>query len=180
MSSLLYPELTIFLGGFRITQFFGSNPSIYKQYGFAGHEGLDIVPIGSDWSIYAPEDGKIVRDTDNPRDFSNYGNLMVLLSTDGKRAWWFAHNQENYVSIGQKVKKGDKLSKMGATGNVTGAHSHLGLREAINGVAINTNNGFKGFIDPLPVLEDMKGTMSDQYGNMVWKSTQHDKTVSAL
>ena len=160
---LTYPDLRIFSGGFRVTQFFGSRPTTYRKYGFNGHEGLDVIPLKRDWSIYAPEDGKIVRDTDDPRSFNNYGNLTVLLSTDGRRAWWFAHNVENYVSIGQKIKKGDKIAKTGATGNVTGAHLHLGLREAVGGRAINTNNGYKGFVDPLPFLQKITQSMPGKY-----------------
>jgi len=43
---------------------------------------------------------------------------------------------------------------MGSTGNSTGAHLHLGLRLAdANGNAVNTDNGYKGFVDPLEALE---------------------------
>lgn len=44
---------------------------------------------------------------------------------------------------------------MGSSGNVTGAHSHIGLRFAnSNGNAMNMDNGYKGFVDPLSYILD--------------------------
>lgn len=147
----------IFKNGYKITQNFGERPQYYGQFGLQGHEGLDLIPTDSQWDIYAPEDGVIVRDIDDPRYGGAYGNVIVLLNKQNKRAWWFAHNTENYVKVGQEVKRGDKISKMGATGNVSGAHLHLGLRRADdNGNAINMNNGYQGFINPLPVLLELE------------------------
>lgn len=152
----------IFKNGYKITQKYGNNPSYYKQFGLAGHEGLDLIPTDSNWTIYAPEGGVIVRDIDDPRLGGAYGNLVVVLNKQNNRAWWFAHNAENYVQIGQEIKKGQILAKMGSTGNVTGAHVHLGIRLADeNGNAINTNNGYQGFIDPLPILISLEPQEND-------------------
>lgn len=145
---------TPFSGNYRITQVFGSRPDYYRQFGLAGHEGLDLVPQSGSWDVLAIEDGQVVRDENNPRSGA-YGNHVVVL-TPSKRAWWFCHLASNDVAHGQQVKRGQKLGVMGATGNTQGAHLHLGLRLAnAQGQAINTNNGYNGFVNPLPILEDI-------------------------
>ena len=144
----------IFKTAFRITQRFGEHPENYKQYGFAGHEGLDLIPSGTDWSIFAPEDGEVLRDYDTVRD--NYGVMCVIWNKEKRRAWWFCHLAENLIALKETVKKGQKIGIMGSTGNSTGPHLHLGLRYSDeNATAINLNNGYKGFVDPLPVLGEL-------------------------
>lgn len=143
-----------FTGAFQITQKFGENPNYYAKFGLKGHEGLDLIPIGSDWSILALEDGVVVRDEDNPRS-GNYGIYVTLWHPQIKKATQYCHLAENYVSINQKVKKGEKIGKMGATGNVTGAHLHLNLFEVDDqGYRLNRNNGYFGGVDPLPFLQE--------------------------
>jgi murein DD-endopeptidase MepM/ murein hydrolase activator NlpD len=146
-----------FKGGNTITQSFGQRPEYYGQFGLAGHEGLDIVPSDTDRTIYCIEDGEVVRDIDDPRSGA-YGIYCVILNRETLRAWWYAHASVNNVSIGQKFKRGDKIAVMGGTGNTQGDHLHLGLRLADSfGEAINTNNGFQGFVDPLPILNELNG-----------------------
>ena len=143
-----------FKNGYKITQVFANNPDYYGQWGFKAHEGLDLIPLDSDWTIYSMEDGVVVQDVDSPRD--NYGKYCVIWNKENKRAFWYCHMDSNVISIGQSVKAGDKLGKMGSTGNSSGAHLHLGLRKSdSNGSAVNLNNGFKGFIDPLPLLGEL-------------------------
>lgn len=184
---LRYPEQTLpFSGGVRVTQFFGSNADYYKQFGFDGHEGLDIVPLDSNWDIHAIEGGVVVRDVDAPRDFNNYGNLVVIWNKNNKRAWWYAHNAENFVRNGEAVSRGQRIARMGSSGNVTGAHVHLGVRAADgSGNAINLDNGYKGFINPLPImLETAEDTMpvdgnisipSKTFEELVTKATERDE-----
>lgn len=157
--------MTPFKRGYLITQLFGVNKAYYSQFGLAGHEGLDLVPTdengkvlnfvaGTDnWDILAIEDGEVVRDFDDP-SISNYGKYVVVLNRDTKRAWWYAHFANNFVAVGQKIKRGDRLGHMGNTGNSSGAHLHLGLRLSdANGNPVNTNNGFSGFVNPKEILE---------------------------
>jgi len=143
-----------FKRGYKITQLFGESPTYYSQWGFKAHEGIDLIPTDSDWNIHSMEDGVVLRDIDTPRD--NYGIHCVIWNKDKKRAWWYCHLENNNLNTGQFVKAGDVIGKMGSTGKVTGAHLHLGLRLSdSSGNAINTDNGFKGFIDPLPLLEEL-------------------------
>ena len=140
--------------GYKITQLFGESPTYYSQWGFKAHEGIDLIPTDSDWNIHSMEDGVVLRDIDTPRD--NYGIYCVIWNKDKKRAWWYCHLENNNLNTGQFVKAGKVICKMGATGKVTGAHLHLGLRLSdSSGNAINTDNGFKGFVDPLPLLEEL-------------------------
>jgi len=149
--------------GYKITQLFGSNPSYYSQWGFKGHEGIDLIPLDSDWNVLSMEDGVVLRDIDLPRD--NYGIYCVVWNRKNKRAWWYCHLKNNQVSVGQEVKAGDVLGVMGATGKVTGAHLHLGLRYSDdNGNAINIDNGYKGFVDPLNLLQELNQESEDFMG----------------
>ncbi len=44
---------------FPISQLFGENPSAYRTYGLAGHNGLDIaLPLGE--PVYAAADGEVI------------------------------------------------------------------------------------------------------------------------
>lgn len=168
MAKLLYPELTLpWANGLRITQFFGSNAAYYSKFGFNGHEGADIVPITGTWDYSCVEGGKVVRDTDDIRIAGAYGNKVVIWNPDTLRAWWYCHNEKNIVQLGQVVKTGERIARMGQSGNTTGPHIHLGLRMSNkDGIAINLNNGYKGFVDPLPVMLKLAGegaVMPDEY-----------------
>ena len=142
-----------------ITQLFGANPEYYQKWNFNGHEGIDLVPKSRKLKvpIYAVEGGVVVRDTDDPLGDppnKNYGKKVVIWNPETRRAWWYCHLDSNVLSIGQIVKEGDLVGYMGDTGNTQGAHLHLGCRLSdANGVAVNTDNGYKGFIDPLPFLK---------------------------
>jgi Peptidase family M23 len=181
---------------FRISQAFGLRPDFYKRYGFNGHEGNDLVALddnnnpADDWEVLAVDDGVVVRDVDDPRLFDGYGNLAVIWNKEKKRSWWYAHNAENRVSLGDTIKRGQVIATTGLTGNTSGKHLHLGTRESDeNGNPVNTNNGYKGFQDPLPLLQalnsqkpevDMPDTMTVEikvFEKVVNNSTKWDKTV---
>ncbi len=94
----------------------------------------------------------VVRDRDVPQ--KDYGNFVVIWNRENHRGWWYCHLAKNVVSLGQEVRAGEILGVMGNTGNSHGYHLHLGLRMAdANGYAVNLDNGYRGFLDPLPLLE---------------------------
>ncbi len=151
---------TPFQAGYRITQLFGARPEYYQQFGLKAHEGVDLIPADANWDMLCVEDGVVVRELDDQRlstgSIHPYGIHVVLFNRESGRSWWYCHLAENNVSMNQVLKRGDKIGKMGNTGNTEGPHLHLGLRYAdANGNPINLDNGFKGFVDPLPVLKDL-------------------------
>ncbi len=136
-----------FIGNFPETQGYGANPDYYKQFGLAGHEGIDFgMPEGT--PVISAHDGVVVRDLDNPVEGKNYGIYCVVWDTVQKCATYYCHLSSNVVSVGQKVVKGQLLGYSGNTGNTTGPHLHFNLcRTDEQGNRINTDNGYLGFIN---------------------------------
>lgn len=100
-----------------ITSNFGKRN--HPKYGYEEfHTGIDIsVPSGTE--IKATADGIVV--------FSGYnggnGNVVMLKHGYGYTTI-YAHNRQNLVKTGQRVKRGDVIAISGNTGSTTGAHLH--------------------------------------------------------
>lgn len=100
------------------------------------HGSYNAVDIGPrpDPYYYAPENGTVtlVDDVDN----DTCGKRLKVKGATGEHG--FCHNATIYVKLGQKVKRGQKLAKMGYTGYTVpdnipaGTHVHWILN--INGV----------------------------------------------
>ena len=108
----------------RITSQFGmrTHPitGVYKL-----HTGTDIsAPIGA--NFIAANDGIVIKASYNRA----YGN-MVIVDHGGGVSTLYAHGSEILVQVGQTVKKGEPVLKVGSTGYSTGAHAHFEIR--ING-----------------------------------------------
>ena len=112
----------IFHGMFRITgtylQTTGAWTPAYP------HKGLDMV--GDDHTVYSPVNGTVDRAT-NVGD--GFGNYVRITGEDGRR-YYFAHLASFAVKANQRVGVGEVLGVMGATGNVTGPHTHFEIRNA--------------------------------------------------
>jgi murein DD-endopeptidase MepM/ murein hydrolase activator NlpD len=93
------------------------------------HNSIDIpAPYGS--NIYAVNDGTVILS-----NYSNgYGNTIVVDHGGGKTTR-YSHNSLNLKKVGDKVKKGDVIAKIGSTGWSTGNHLDFGYLE--NGVPKN-------------------------------------------
>ena len=93
------------------------------------HTGVDIgAPQGA--NFIAANDGIVTKATYNVA----YGN-MVIIDHGGGISTLYAHGSEILVQVGQSVKRGDPVLKVGSTGYSTGAHAHFEVR--INGVTTN-------------------------------------------
>lgn len=120
-----------FNSDYRITSDFGYR-YLFGQNEF--HAGIDIVPTGSDTTLYSPCDGTVIMSAyyQGPRyngDLTYTWGSFVCIETDNKIRVFLCHMQPNrYVTVGQRVKTGDKIGLMGATGKVTGAHCHFEIR----------------------------------------------------
>lgn len=98
------------------------------------HTGVDIgAPIGA--NFIAANDGTVVKAEYNPA----YGN-MVLIDHGGGISTLYAHGSQIMVSVGQAVKRGDVVLKVGQTGYATGPHAHFEVR--VNGA----------YVDPIPYI----------------------------
>lgn len=93
------------------------------------HTGMDIrAPIGA--NFVAANDGIVVKAEYNRA----YGN-MVMIDHGGGIMTLYAHGSEILVQLGQTVKRGDPILKVGSTGYSTGAHAHFEVR--VNGTYVN-------------------------------------------
>lgn len=83
------------------------------------HTGMDFTaPTGTD--IYATGDG-VVESVVYRRN--GYGKYIVINHGYGYKTL-YAHLSKYKVSVGQKVKRGDVIGKVGNTGRSTGPHLH--------------------------------------------------------
>ena len=93
------------------------------------HEGLDVA-ARTGTPVFATADGIVSRAETAP----GYGKLVIIDHGYGYKTY-FGHNSKIYVKVGQRVKRGDKLSAVGNTGSSTGSHLHYEVRR--NGVPLN-------------------------------------------
>lgn len=90
-----------------------------KLNGF--HSGLDygVCSEANPYDIYAPAPGTVVFSA----PLTVRGNATIIDHGWGVYSGLF-HQEESYVTVGQVVKTGELVGKIGATGRVTGAHLH--------------------------------------------------------
>lgn len=101
------------------------------------HTGLDFAaPSGT--RIDAVADGKVV--------FAGYagayGKAVIIKHSDGKRSL-YAHMSSLSTKKGKKVRSGQKIGKVGATGNTTGPHLHFEVRSKA-GKKLNPRDFLRG------------------------------------
>lgn len=95
------------------------------------HNGIDIG--GAPWGapFVAADDGVVIQASDKG---NGYG-LCVIIDHGGGISTLYGHGSAVYVSVGQKVTKGQKVLGIGSSGVSTGKHAHFEVR--VNGRAVN-------------------------------------------
>ena len=141
----------------------GSKCVITQGYKKGVHDGVDIVGVNSKGThildyIVAHSDGVVVSYRKDyktqDKSGSSYGNYVKIKHEDGYYTL-YAHMSYNTVKVktGDKVKKGQTLGYMGATGRATAGHLHFEVRDT-NDVRI----------DPIPYLDkDLPDTQKSDF-----------------
>lgn len=125
-----------------ITQNFGERPEFYKQYGFQGHEGVDL-RARTPTPVFAPIEGKAeVKDTGTRA----YG-LHVIISNERLRVI-LAHLKSVEVHTGQNLRLGDLIGLTGDSGSAKGApHLHMTVMKMNGPQIVDKKNGYGGGIN---------------------------------
>jgi murein DD-endopeptidase MepM/ murein hydrolase activator NlpD len=85
------------------------------------HQGIDLLaPAGI--PLVAVASGHITRLSNLDR---GRGGISLWLRDARGTAYYYAHNQHNLVRLGQRVRAGQLLARVGATGNAKGGPPHL-------------------------------------------------------
>lgn len=90
---------------------FSGKQKFHAGVDFAGNVGVDVLAVASGvvtWSGKRYGYGTMVE--------INHGNGLVTR---------YAHNKENLVAVGDTVKKGQEIARMGKSGRATGPHVHF-------------------------------------------------------
>lgn len=122
------------------------------------HNGIDLVakrPDGSSATDYiAAHTGGTVAAAGYNASCGNFVNIQC-----GDVLMVYYHLKDTpALKKGDKVEAGQVIGYMGATGNVTGAHLHFGIRK----------NG--QWIDPAPYLEEKAAAVEEKYNEIPLKT----------
>lgn len=138
-----------FYGGYPVTFDFGAQPTDenikkkYQDWGIVGHNGLDFgLPEGTE--VLACDEGTVIQVGDN----GDFGMSVTI-----KHSWGtsiYTHLQSFGVLVNDHVNKGQVVGLSGRTGFVTGPHLHFGIQPTNP----DTNNGYLGYINPMPYLTE--------------------------
>jgi len=90
---------------------FSGKPDFHKGIDLAGKEGAEVIAVGAGVVMWS---GKRY----------GYGNMVEINHGNGYITR-YGHNKENMVKVGDTVKKGEVIAKMGNTGRSTGPHVHF-------------------------------------------------------
>lgn len=120
-----YPKLPAYKGAYRWPLAAGVVSSEFGRRWKKPHEGLDIAADTGE-PVFAAATGQVIYANDKMR---GYGNV-VILRHDSKMTTLYAHNEALKVGLGETVKQGQVIARLGSTGHSTGPHVHFEMRRS--------------------------------------------------
>lgn len=118
------------------------------------HNGVDIAnDIGT--PIYAAMDGEVIFAAAG--DPTGYGMWVTIRHDDGVETL-YGHIDSYSVSVGDKVKAGDEIAKMGNRGGSTGPHLHFEVNkdgQHLDPAEVMRDNGIDFPEEGAPVTKDL-------------------------
>lgn len=108
----------------RISGRFGAQ-RIYQGVPGSYHSGLDIATGGSGAPYVAPADGVVVLASEQP--YSLEGKIVIIDHGMGLNSA-FLHSSRLAVRTGERVRQGQLVGYIGATGRASGPHLHWSLK----------------------------------------------------
>lgn len=100
-----------------------------KTQGIHGRNGVDLASFYGA-NILASADGQVIISRGSGWN-GGYGKYIVVKHDNGTQTL-YAHLSATLVSVGDNVKQGQVIGKMGNTGRSTGVHVHFEIRGARN------------------------------------------------
>ncbi|MBI5465058.1 peptidoglycan DD-metalloendopeptidase family protein [Candidatus Gottesmanbacteria bacterium] len=148
------PQLRLpFNGNYPLTFSFGAQAETeemkkkFQEWGIIGHHGLDFA-LTEGTEVLAVDSGKIIQSGDN----GDFGISITMQHPWGQSL--YSHLKETKVNQDQEVQAGNLIGLSGQTGSAYGAHLHFGIKPS----SPDQNNGYLGFIDPIPYLPQIPQT----------------------
>lgn len=89
------------------------------------HKGIDLISESGDVEVKAIRAGVL---RGNFQDPAGYGNYTSIEHTDGTRAL-YCHLKSFKRKAGEMIKEGEVIGIEGSSGNSTGMHLHLEIRD---------------------------------------------------
>ena len=108
----------------RISGRFGSQ-RVYRGEPGSYHSGLDIATGESGTPFVAPADGVVVLAAEKP--FSLEGHLLMIDHGNGLNSA-FLHCSALLVKVGDHVRQGQEIGRIGSSGRATGPHLHWSIK----------------------------------------------------
>jgi murein DD-endopeptidase MepM/ murein hydrolase activator NlpD len=124
----------------RVTSKFGKRGRrMHKGVDIASHKGTPILAV---------ENGVVMCS----KYKRGYGRIIEIKHSS-MYSTRYAHNNKNFVKVGDVVEKGQVIAVVGSTGRSTGPHVHFEVRQS--GVAINPIK-YLGAMDAFTLSEEVK------------------------
>lgn len=95
----------------------------FEQEATRRHDGIDIA-ARQGTPIRAAAEGEVIFSGWGP---GGYGRT-VILQHQAELVTIYAHNHENLVQVGQRIRQGESIATVGQTGRATGNHLHFEVR----------------------------------------------------